>query len=196
MIWKQSAEKKAAQGINKHFHLNAAADAWPTPTSRDHKDGADPSETVESNALLGRVAPRWDCPPSPPVPPTGTAGPGSSPAGPDSRPLWQTPSDPSFKYRRQVGQTERAEKLLPAQAEDANWATPNAGDAVGTHGGGQGRSLRTDIAKMGKKRLNPEFVDWLMGLSPGWTDSAPLETASSRLRLKQLSENYSDGSTT
>lgn len=39
---------------------------------------------------------------------------------------WQIPSDPSFKYRRQVGRTERAEELLPLQAE--NWPTPAAMD--------------------------------------------------------------------
>ena len=36
---------------------------------------------------------------------------------------WQTPSGQQFQMRRQVGQTERAEELLPAQA--ANWPTPN-----------------------------------------------------------------------
>lgn len=36
-----------------------------------------------------------------------------------------------------------------------------------------------------RRRLNPNFVDWLMGLCPGWTDSAPLETGSylSKVRL-------------
>lgn len=36
-----------------------------------------------------------------------------------------------------------------------------------------------------RRRLNPEFTDWMMSL-PGWTDSAPLETASwySRLRWR------------
>jgi len=32
--------------------------------------------------------------------------------------------------------------------------------------------------------LNPLFVEWLMGWPIGWTDFAPLETASSR--YKQL----------
>jgi hypothetical protein len=29
-----------------------------------------------------------------------------------------------------------------------------------------------------RRRLNPAFVDWLMSLPPGWTDYAPVETAS------------------
>jgi len=37
-----------------------------------------------------------------------------------------------------------------------------------------------------RRRLNPNFVDWLMSLPPGWTDYAPVETASwySRVRMR------------
>lgn len=49
-----------------------------------------------------------------------------------------------------------------------NWATPNAADQQGTHGGGQGRSLRTDTHGMGGQ-LNPDFVELLMGFPVGWT---------------------------
>lgn len=38
--------------------------------------------------------------------------------------------------------------------ESSFWATPNAADAKGSHGGGQGRSLRTDIANL-KAGLRP-----------------------------------------
>ena len=40
-------------------------------------------------------------------------------------------------------------------------------------------------APASRRRLNPAFVDWLMGLHPGWTDYAPVETASwySRVRM-------------
>ncbi len=55
------------------------------------------------------------------------------------------------------------------------WATPNAADAVGTHGGGQGRSLRTDTHGMGGS-LNADWVEMLMGYPQGWTDiSSPLD---------------------
>ena len=46
------------------------------------------------------------------------------------------------------------------------YATPCAGDAQGTNGGGNGRSLRTDVGG----QLNPEWVEWLMGFPPGWTE--------------------------
>lgn len=55
--WLRHAEKHKAKGVNAHFHLNAAADAagWPTPTTRDWKDGS-PCDNVPVNALLGRTA--------------------------------------------------------------------------------------------------------------------------------------------
>ena len=79
------------------------------------------------------------------------------------------------------------------------FATSAAGDAVGSHGGGMGRSLRTDVrmfptasandwkgsSKAGQRRgqltdpamgvippsgqLNPTWVEWLMGFPIGWT---------------------------
>jgi len=47
----------------------------------------------------------------------------------DSAGMWQTPAEFQGKYRRQVGQTERTEELLPGQAE--NWVTPAARDHKG-----------------------------------------------------------------
>lgn len=43
------------------------------------------------------------------------------------------------------------------------------------------------------RRLNPDFVDWLMGLPPGWTDYAPLETASYLSRVRSLLRSYLGG---
>ncbi len=78
------------------------------------------------------------------------------------------------------------------------WATPASWDAVGSHGGGQGRSLRTDVRRWPTPRqfmhkdspedrgkgnlgevvggqLNPMWVEWLMGFPIGWTALEPLE---------------------
>lgn len=51
------------------------------------------------------------------------------------------------------------------------WATPNAADNQGTHGGGQGRSLRTDMQAIRQSGdvLNPDWVELLMGYPVGWT---------------------------
>lgn len=51
------------------------------------------------------------------------------------------------------------------------FATPCRGDATGTHGGGNHRSLRTDVSG----QLNPEWVEWLMGFPAGWSALEPSE---------------------
>jgi hypothetical protein len=50
-------------GPNQQFSaggtpLPAQSVQWATPTSRDWKDGSNPSDSVETNSLLGRQAPR------------------------------------------------------------------------------------------------------------------------------------------
>lgn len=86
---------------------------WPTPTSRDYKDGsAKACQNVPVNGLLGRAV--------------------------------------------------HQSRLL---------TTPTASDAVGTHGGGNSRSLRTDAGG----QLNPAWVEWLMGYPAGWTELKPSE---------------------
>jgi hypothetical protein len=147
---------------------------WATPTSRDHKDGANPSENVATNSLLGRQAPR-----------SGIAGPPSSPDGRSLPRLWQTPSDPTFTKRRQVGQTERTELLLPAEAPAmmAMWQTPRTG-AHGTPGEGKGHGGQPK-----GMRLNPLFVEWLMGLPLGWTGYAPVVMPSSQPSLPSRGEH-------
>lgn len=46
------------QGRNGGMNLQTATAQWATPTSRDWKDGSDPSSAVATNSLLGRQAPR------------------------------------------------------------------------------------------------------------------------------------------
>lgn len=87
---------------------------WATPTTRDWKDGTNPSEEAPTNSLLGRQAPRC-----------GVGGPISSK---------------------------------------------------------DGQNLRL--------RLNPQFVEWLMGLPPMWTDLGPLETPLFQQWQQRHSQNY------
>jgi hypothetical protein len=90
----------------------------------------------------------------------------------------------------------------------AQWATPAARDAKGPflkhRKGGedlsrQAQAMRTDgpacspTASTSARRLNPDFVDWLMGFPPGWTACAALETVSSRSRPRSPSASCGDG---
>ncbi len=146
---------------------------------------------------------------------------------------WQTPATFQGKYRRQIGQTERADLLLPGQAE--NWATPMAADsaqgdienentkymttgtgrlrkisnsgesgslglarevkhwqtpsanedAAGTINGNMQHMLShqvqvaTGITSTNDtgQRLNPLFVEWLMGWPEGWLETTDSESS-------------------
>lgn len=63
------------------------------------------------------------------------------------------------------------------------FATPCRGDATGTNGGGNHRSLRTDVSG----QLNPEWTEWLMGFPAGWSALEPSEMRSYRSRHTQSS---------
>lgn len=48
------------------------------------------------------------------------------------------------------------------------WATPAAADCQGSHGGGQGRSLRTDIYNLKKMYATPQARDFRTGQAERW----------------------------
>ncbi len=96
------------------------------------------------------------------------------------RQMWPTPQARDFRTgegHRWQDPEKRSRNLNDAAAFQEGykmWATPNAADAIGSHGGGQGRSLRTDV----NGQLNPPWVEWLMGYPEGWTDCEDSETPS------------------
>jgi DNA (cytosine-5)-methyltransferase 1 len=90
----RTTQDAPSHGVTHGATLAGTAGQWATPTSRDWKDGANPSLAVATNSLLGRQDPRTPM------------------AGDESLP---------------PGQTSR-------------------------------------------RRLNPRFVEWLMGCPEGWVD--------------------------
>ena len=53
--WEERAKRCKEQGVNLQFALRHAVQKWPTPTSRDWKDGSAKScKNVPANSLLGR----------------------------------------------------------------------------------------------------------------------------------------------
>lgn len=92
-------------------------------------------------------------------------------------PLWPTPAARDWRG------SNSAESICKSLKREKNgflgqlpnavlWTTPCAADAKGSHGGGNRRSLRTDVGG----QLNPTWVEWLMGFPIGWTDLNASET--------------------
>tara|TARA_R110000751_G_scaffold37106_1_gene90197 strand:+ start:713 stop:1141 length:429 start_codon:yes stop_codon:yes gene_type:complete len=82
---------------------------------------------------------------------------------------WPTPTgDDANNVTRASGafQSLSREVVMP-------FAIPSSSDSKGNHGGGQGRSLRTDTHGQGGS-LSPDWVSWLMGLPVGWTSLEPM----------------------
>lgn len=88
-------------------------------------------------------------------------------------PLWPTPTASTYGSNR-GGAAGRCGPIRPSLSSMAKlWHTPTRGD--GTSGPGlhttRGRSsnLRTDM-RVEPGPLNPDWVEWLMGLPVGWTN--------------------------
>lgn len=90
--------------------------------------------------------------------------------------LWPTPRANEYKDTLQSvppsRQKDPGKCNLTQRVAVKLFTTPCAANAQGTHGGGNHRSLRTDVAG----QLNPMWVEWLMGFPPGWTDLNASET--------------------
>ena len=82
--------------------------------------------------------------------------------------LWMTPTSRDHKDASDPSEVVPTRSLLGRQAP--RWT---------------GQESQSDS---GPRRLNPEFVEWLMGWPVGWTDFAPVATEWYRWRRRMLSE--------
>ena len=85
---------------------------------------------------------------------------------------WQTPTSRDYKDGN------------PSEAVPANSLLGRQAPRMPTDGQNSSQSDQTSPPQSAK-RLNPRFVEWLMGFPTGWTDLQPLETAS-YLQWQQL----------
>jgi len=120
--------------------LPGEATEWPTPTTRDEKDGACETQDVETNAMLGRASVRWPSISSLPAPARGL-------------------------MREAVGSSLSIETL------------PDGSRCL-TKG------------PTSRRRLNPLFVERLMGWPEGWTAYAPVEMESWWRKVLRHCENF------
>jgi len=134
--------------------------------------------------------------------------------------MWKTPDVPNGGRTMKPedvaanGATDKGKRQVGLENQTKIWPTPNACDGskvsqISHQGACLTRSAEKDFhsfhpapattphggesspsAQTSRRRLNPNFVDWLMCLPPGWTDYAPVETESwfckVRMRLQFL----------
>lgn len=161
--------------------LTGATSNWPTPKGRDTKGQSQRGEHGQGDALPN-MAEHWKTPVANPAngtPERFLERKRESVARGNSMGIslsdlnlqaqqWQTP--PAMGG----GSTSRGgdridEPLISKQAANVSQSS-RPDPAISTHGETSLQSGRTS------PRLSPRFTCWLMGLAPGWTNCAPLET--------------------
>lgn len=193
-----TASRKAYSRRRKSVHPTdeSGYSSWPTSQARDSKGPAGAGFMERGgNQNLPSTVQNWPTPDTAPEAPNQNShkwaskdDPGFTPPGlGNTAKAWQTPSSVLHERRRQVGQTERAELLLPGQSKA--WSTPTSRDhkddgltdASPTNGLLGRQVQRTPLSGPESSpsgqispRLNVKFVEWLMNFPDGWTSLAPI----------------------
>ncbi len=134
------SEREIAEG-NPKTRIETEAAIWQTPKGTGGGNVSRGNDRSGELLLAGQA--QAVCPTGPPAPPTTKHGSTSSPAGPNSRRLWVTP----ITY-------DAADRRVNHRKDESNLTL--AGQTAG-------------IERNTKRRLNPLFVEWLMGFPLNWT---------------------------
>jgi len=153
------------RGSKGDIPLPAHALNWPSPTARIHKGGGravtrqDGKSRLDMLDMLDWAAEAWSASPSSPRGPATIVGLTSS--GQRLNFYLRTRATTNTALRSEMRSLLR---IGIKETGGKGWTRRNAAPFV-----------RPSF----RKRLNPLFVEWLMGWPIGWTGSAPVETASS-----------------
>jgi cytochrome c5 len=162
-----------------------AVSMWRTPTATDPKRGDRPDWTPDKKAgehSLNRQSSLWstllgsDSEKGSPNQCHGPGGGGTPLTAQVAR--WKAPRTARGPYTRDKGNPDLPRLTLEGQADHFSLPDPI-------------KSLRGEISSSDRRRLNPQFVEYLMGWPDGWTivsiACASLETELSHFRARMRS---------
>lgn len=156
--------------LSKHSGdgLATAIKMWPTPKCQNrnspckHGEGGPDLQTVCS----GQLNPDWveqlmGFPEGWTNPDVNEPEPWRGWPAPRGIELWKTPlaSDSASRtlYHNNCGELQLSGQAQVGGARVKLWGTPNAADCQGSHGGGQGKSLRTDISDVKHGTVSDQY---------------------------------------
>lgn len=178
----ESSGRRVSRGVADT--LTAVTAMWPTAGANDHKGSA---EKGQRRGQLDEATEHWTTPQAHDTHPRGLGNRSNPKAGNaclawDAQ-EWSKPRASEAKgvaYQRDRGTKGLERPSLTGEAQTFPSSLP--GPAASTSG------VASSIADPSSRpRLNPAFVEWLMGWPEGWTDFAPAETAWSLWSLRMRS---------
>lgn len=188
--------------------LTSATRQWPTPTANDSKNDNPPSQAERNTPPRSVAAANWQTP-------RAIYGAGHAGMEDESHLIgqaiqWQTPTVGGggqqcdlIPHRGHFLRPSGKKATLYLEQQAAQWATPHANMTTGPGGNREGGpNIQTQADSFHRDRqtgrggprtpapvvLNPRFVEALMGLPDGMTDSTPLEMRSFRSWLATHSQ--------
>lgn len=158
--------------------LRTQVGSWPTPMAQDGEDAG----SVNANMVsLGRAAKDGPTPGANDHKGSAKDGQRRGQLDEATEQKWQTPATDSIRSR---GGDRKGEMGLDQQARGFPCSLP--GQEPAPSGTASCASTRTSRPLL-RARLNPRFVEWLMGWPHGWTDFAPVGTGLSHWRRRMRS---------
>ena len=191
-IWMTpTAQSGGSHPEEGHRLLDWQVKRWATPRGSDGEKGGPNSRDGSGSLHLPSEAVRWPIPQAhdgrrPGADEKSTQGANSS----RDAATWQTPTAPDAAgrgYTYQNGDHSRPFLTLTGQAARSFHLDPTTPKGGGlTSSGGRASSPPSRMPRLLSLRLNPAFVEALMGLRIGWTalDSAETESSRSAPRLR------------
>ncbi len=161
----------------------------PTPTADQHPQNRSPSPGAQTRlSLVGMAkAGMWPTPQASDAEHAGrTTNSGGQMHLPEAVHMWATPTLNDAKTVNAMSEFNRNTPTLAMQVK--TYPMPTATSYGSNQSASPNAAMRPSLDTKAGGRLNPRWVEWLMGVPIGWTSCAPLETESFQQWLRGFCE--------